>query len=225
MPVPTRDEYFDQWAVLHGGYDPRGSFLVRFWLSLVHVVARPFVALRVPPDAVTLFGLVVTLGGVALAAAGGRWPIAAALVVASSGLVDNLDGAVAVMTDRTSKWGYVLDSAVDRVSDGLYVVALFVLGASAWVCVVAASLMLLQEYIRARAAAAGMSEIGVVTVWERPTRVITTAMFLVGCGLYPSASEQWAMAGAWAWVGLGVVGLAQLTWVVRRRLSDTQLGS
>jgi CDP-diacylglycerol--glycerol-3-phosphate 3-phosphatidyltransferase len=222
MAVPTRDEYFDRWAELHGGYDPRGSFLVRFWLSLVHVVARPFVALRVPPDAVTLLGLVVTLVAVAMAAAGGRWPIAAALVVASSGLVDNLDGAVAVMTGRTTKWGYVLDSAVDRICDALYVVALYLLGAPAVVCLAGAGLMLLQEYIRARAAAAGMSEIGVVTVWERPTRVIATAMFLLGCGIYPSAADTWATFGAWAWVGLGVVGLTQLTWVVRQRLAQVE---
>jgi phosphatidylglycerophosphate synthase len=220
MAVPTRDEYFDRWAELHGGYDPRGSFLVRFWLSLVHVVARPFVALRVPPDAVTLLGLVVTLVAVALAAAGGSWPIVAALVVASSGLVDNLDGAVAVMTGRTTKWGYVLDSAIDRICDALYVVALYLLGAPVVVCVAGAGLMLLQEYIRARAAAAGMSEIGVVTVWERPTRVIATAMFLLGCGIYLSAAETWATLGAWAWVGLGVVGLIQLTWVVRKRLAN-----
>jgi len=65
-------------------------------------------------------------------------------------------------------------------------------------------------------------EVGVVTVWERPTRVIVTAAFLLGAALYRSystgASAAWATDAGWAWVALGVVGLVQLTVVVRRRL-------
>ena len=64
-----------------------------------------------------------------------------------------------------------------------------------------------------------MSEVGVVTVWERPTRVVVTAMFLLGAGLYMGSSAQWATWGSWAWLGLGAVGLAQLLVVVRRRLT------
>jgi CDP-diacylglycerol--glycerol-3-phosphate 3-phosphatidyltransferase len=222
MAVPTREEYFDRWADLHGGYDPRGSFMVRTWLGLVHLVARPLVALRIPPDAVTLLGLVVAVSAVAVASLGGRWPIAASLLLIVSGLVDNLDGAVAVMTGRTTRWGYVLDSAVDRISDAAYVVAFWALGAPGWWCAAAAFLMLLQEYIRARAGAAGMNEVGVVTVWERPTRVIATAAFLLGAGLYPGAAAEWAAAAALFWIAAGAIGLVQLTIVVRRRLRDDQ---
>jgi hypothetical protein len=78
------------------------------------------------------------------------------------------------------------------------------------------ALMFLLEFVRARAGAAGMSEVGVITVWERPTRVIVTAAFLLCAGLF--ADEVWASLGAAAWVGLGVVGLGQLLVVVRRRL-------
>ncbi len=171
-----------------------------------------------PPDAVTLLGVGLSGLVVWVASLGGRWPILAFALVAVSGLVDSLDGAVAVLTDRVSRWGYVLDSVADRVSDGLYLVALWLLGADAWVCVAAGALMMLQEYARARATAGGLDDIGIVTVWERPTRVIATAMFLLGCGLYPSAAESWAQAGAYAWLGLGVIGLAQLLAMVRRRL-------
>ena len=75
--------------------------------------------------------------------------------------------------------------------------------------------MLLQEYLRARAAASGMSDVGVVTVWERPTRVIVTAAFLVAAAVL---GDPWPTLGGWAWVGLGVVGFTQLAVVVRRRL-------
>jgi CDP-diacylglycerol--glycerol-3-phosphate 3-phosphatidyltransferase len=79
----------------------------------------------------------------------------------------------------------------------------------------------LQEYARARAGNAGMTEIGVVTLWERPTRVIVTALFLLGAGIYLDAAAGWATAGAAAWATLGAVGLSQLLVVVRRRLTGT----
>jgi CDP-diacylglycerol--glycerol-3-phosphate 3-phosphatidyltransferase len=62
-----------------------------------------------------------------------------------------------------------------------------------------------------------MADVGVVTVSERPTRVIVTAAFLACAGIFTGA--VWAALGAAAWVGLGAVGLAQLLVVVRRRLS------
>lgn len=215
----SRAEYFARWAELHGGYDPRtGGRLVRWWLSLTHVVATPLARARVAPDAVTLLGVLVSAGVVGLVWLGGRWVVVAAAVVVLSGLLDNLDGAVAILRSRTSDWGYVLDSVADRLSDGLYLLALHVVGAPGWLCVVGGSLMVLQEYARARAVSGGMAEIGVVTVWERPTRIIVTALFLLGAGLYASAAESWATAGSAAWATLGVVGSVQLLVVVRRRL-------
>ena len=76
----------------------------------------------------------------------------------------------------------------------------------------------LLEYTRARAGAGGMSEVGVVTVAERPTRVVITAAFLLAAGLYPADADTWATAGAWAWLTVSVIGFTQLVVVVRRRL-------
>jgi CDP-diacylglycerol--glycerol-3-phosphate 3-phosphatidyltransferase len=61
-----------------------------------------------------------------------------------------------------------------------------------------------------------MRETGVITVWERPTRVIVTSAFLAAAGIH--GSGRWPLLGAAAWVGLGVLGLGQLSLVVRRRL-------
>ena len=213
--LPTREGYFAAWAALHGGYDPCGNALVRGWLSMTYVVARPLAGRHVPPDAVTVLGVLVSAGAAVPAGAGGWWLLAAALVVVASGLLDNLDGAVAVLAGRASPWGHVLDSLADRVSDLLYLLALWLAGAPAAVCVAGGVLMVLQEYARARAAAGGMTEVGVVTVWERPTRVIVTAAFLASAA---ALGDPWPALGAWAWVGLGAVGLAQLLVVVRRRL-------
>lgn len=214
--LPSLDGYLDGWQRLHGGYDPRGNRLVRGWLSMSYAVARPFATAAVPPDVVTLVGLLVSALALWPAVAGGWWLLAAAAVVVVSGLLDNVDGAVAVLTGRATAWGGVLDAVADRLGDLLFVATLLAAGAPGPVCAAGAGLMLLHEYLRARAAAAGMSEVGVITVWERPTRVIVTAVFLVAGAVL---GDPWPALGAWAWVGLGVVGLGQLAPVVRRRLT------
>ena len=216
--LPDRDGYLDRWAALHGGYDPRSSRFVGPWLGLTYVLARPLARRGVDPDDVTVAGLAVGASAVGLAAAGGRWVLGGAVVVVASGLLDNLDGAVAVLQERTSSWGYVLDSVVDRVADLMYVGALAAAGAPVAVCVPAAGLMFLLEYARARAVGAGLPDIGVVTVWERGTRVVVTAVFLALGGVDVPRSSLWAGLGAAAWVGLGAVGCAQLAAVLRRRL-------
>jgi phosphatidylglycerophosphate synthase len=210
-----REEYLDGWQRLHGGYDPRGNVLVRGWLTGTYAVARPVAAAGVPPDVVTTAG--VLAAGLALwpAAAGGRWLLLSAALVVLAGLLDTVDGAVAVVSGRDTAWGAVLDAVADRLGDLLFVVALLLAGAEPVLCAVGAALMLLQEYLRARAAVAGMAEVGVVTVWERPTRVIVTAAFLASAAFL---GDPWPDLGAVAWVGLGCLGLAQLAVVVRRRL-------
>jgi phosphatidylglycerophosphate synthase len=214
--VLSREDYFDGWRDLHGGYDPRSNTMVRWWLSLTYDVARLPARARVSPDLITLVAVLVSVVAAVVAGAGGRWPVLAAAIVVFAGMLDNVDGAVAILTARSTRWGFVLDSAADRVSDLAYVAALWLAGATPEVCVVGGALMFLQEFVRARAGAGGLTDVGVVTVWERPTRVIVTAAFLLCTGLF--RDDLWAELGAAVWVGLGAVGLGQLLIVVRRRL-------
>jgi CDP-diacylglycerol--glycerol-3-phosphate 3-phosphatidyltransferase len=217
-PIPSRAEYLAGWAALHGGYDIDRPSLVRFWLSIVYVVARPFALLRVPPDAITVAGGLLTAVAAWVAGQGERGPLIASALILLTGLLDNLDGAVAVLTDRASRWGHVLDSAVDRIADALYAVALVLAGAAIAPAALAAFLSLELEYVRARAGTAGMTELGVVTIAEKPTRVLVAALFLLGAGLYPASASGWANAGAITWAIVGGIGLLQLLLVVRRRL-------
>jgi phosphatidylglycerophosphate synthase len=211
-----RDTYLQQWSTLHGGARPTG--IVGGWLRIVHAVAAPLARLRVPPDGVTLLGLLIACSAPLLASLG-RWGVlAAALVIALSGLFDSLDGAVAVMTGRTSRWGAVLDGVADRISDAVFVATLWVVGAPAGGCVAAVGLCWLQEYARARAGGAGMTEVGVLTLDERPTRVVVVVMFLLASVARPDDDPGWATLGAWALVGLGVIGLVQVLVVIRRTL-------
>lgn len=204
--------YLDRWSAAHGGYDPAASVWSRSWLRAVYALAAPLARAGVRPHAVTVAG-VVACGLAPVAAWAGLVPLAA-VAVAASGLLDSLDGAVAVLRDRVTAFGYVLDSVADRVGEALYLWALWLLGAPGWVCVVAGALAWLLEYVRARAVGAGLGDIVVVTVWERATRIAVTAAGLLVTAVLPVA----ATVTAGVWVLLGLVGSGQLLVGVRRRL-------
>ena len=144
--------------------------------------------------------------------------MAAAALVALSGLLDNLDGAVAVLTGRVTRWGALLDSVGDRLADGAAYLALWVVGGNAWWVVAAATLGFLHEYARARARALGQRDVLVLTVSERPTRIIVVAMFLLGAGLYPSSASWWGTTGALVSTVLALVAGFQLLRALRRDL-------
>jgi CDP-diacylglycerol--glycerol-3-phosphate 3-phosphatidyltransferase len=219
-PVPDRDGYFDRWSATHGGYDPRaGSVWVRGWLSIVLVLARPLARVGVQPDVVTwsslwLAGLVLWL-----AAAGGEWAVLAGVLVVASALLDSLDGGLAVLEDRQTSWGYVLDSVVDRCSDVVWVLAAVAVGCPAELALAVVVGIFLLEYLRARAGNAGFGEVGTVTVAERPTRVIVLAPTLAVCGLWPDGADVASVAGPAVLLGLTAAGLLQLAAVVRRALT------
>lgn len=216
--VPDREQYYAGWSALHGGYDPRSQTLTRLWLGWAYTIASPLAQRGVSPNAVTVAGLAVTAAALPLAAAGGRWPLAAGLVVVASGLADNLDGAVAVLTDGSTPWGYLLDSLADRASDALYLLALRLAGAPTPSCVGAAGAVVLLEYSRARAGNAGFGEIGVVTVGERPTRIIVTAAALGCVALAPRRAAWSAGGGAAATAGVSLIGAGQFLRTARRAL-------
>ena len=219
MSLMSRSEYIAKWGQTHGGYDANASFLARNWLGFAYTFTRPLIAMRLTPNAITFLGLLISAVALWPAAVGGRWAILTALLFLKSGLFDQLDGAVALMTDSSTKWGAVFDAVCDRISDGVFLVAFWLLGAPVWACVLAGALMMLHEYLRARAAAAGMNEIGVVTVWERPTRVIIAVMFSLAAGIFVGSADIWAREASFAWIVLGVIGLFQLTRVVRKELA------
>ncbi|WP_207634240.1 CDP-alcohol phosphatidyltransferase family protein [Candidatus Frankia alpina] len=220
-PVPDRDTYLARWSALHGGYDPLGGlWVVRAWLTLVHRVASPLAARRVTPSAVTAAGVAVTALALPAAAAGGHWPLLAVLMMLLGGVADSLDGAVAVLTDRASAWGYLLDSVADRCGDLLYLVALWYVGAPGGLLIAAGCALGLLEYTRARGGNAGFGQIGVVTVGERPTRLIVAAFGLAGAGIVPGLADVAGTVAAVATLAVCVVGLGQLLTTLHAELSS-----
>jgi phosphatidylglycerophosphate synthase len=215
----SRDEYLAAWSRWHGGAGT-DTRLIRGWLSIAYTLARPMAGL--PPVVVTALGLAVAALAVWPAAAGGLWLVAAGVLVGLSGLLDSLDGAVAIGTGRASRRGFVLDSVVDRLTEAAYAAALWAAGAPGWLAVGFGALCWLPDYLRARAGQAGVSETGTLSVWERPTRVILTGLTLTGAGVVAAlgVADVVVTAGTAAGAVLGAVAVAQLGVALRRRLAD-----
>jgi phosphatidylglycerophosphate synthase len=217
--VLNRDDYLAAWSRWHGGAGTE-SPLVRGWLTLAYTLARPLAGL--PPVVVTALGLLAAAASIGPSLAGGPWLMAAGVLVGLSGLLDSLDGALAIGTGRASRWGFVLDSAVDRLTEAAYAGALWAAGAPGWLAVAFGALCWLPDYLRARAGQAGVSETGALSVWERPTRVILTGLTLSGAGVLAAlgVADLVVTAGTAAGAVLGAVAVVQLGLSLRRMLAD-----
>ena len=200
------------WVELHGG--AALPWPARLWVRGVQRLARARPVAAVPPDVLTLAGVLAAAGAVAAAAAGSGWAPLAALFALLTGLLDGLDGAVALGTGRARPLGAVLDAVADRIGDLAFAAVLALLGAPPAWCAAAAALVLLHEYVRARAQAEGMRGPGAVTVAERPTRIVLVVVAAAATGLWPAGTPWtgwgWATVCAVGWVVVGAIGLVQL---------------
>jgi phosphatidylglycerophosphate synthase len=218
VDVDDLEGYLDRWSRAHGGYDVRSSRPTMAWLRLVHRLAAPLARRRVAPAWVTVTGGVGAIAVSGVAGLGGRWPLLAAALVVIVALLDGIDGAVAEITDSASAWGRVLDQLVDRIGDLSMVAGLWLLGAPGPLCAAAAVLTIFDESIRGSAAAEGMSEVGLVTIAERPTRLLIGGLSFAAAGIVPSVAGMITFVGASLWAVLALVATVQLVVNVRRRL-------
>jgi CDP-diacylglycerol---glycerol-3-phosphate 3-phosphatidyltransferase len=153
--------------------------------TLANSVTPPFARLlaRTPltPDALTWLGFFITIGAVVLIVTSHF--LAAGVVVLVAGLFDMLDGALARLTGRVSRFGAILDSTLDRLSEGALLLALLVVFTRGQhvtaSLVVGVTLLgsLMVSYIRARIEGMGIEcKAGVFT---RPERVVILALGLM----------------------------------------------
>ena len=135
----------------------------------------------VTPSALTWFGFIVSLAAAILIAQGSLF--AAGVVVLVGGFFDMLDGALARLTDRVTRFGAVLDSTLDRLSEAALLIGVLALwaaeGNQSGILLVGITLTasLLVSYLRSRAEALGLEcKSGLFT---RPERVIVLALGLM----------------------------------------------
>jgi CDP-diacylglycerol--glycerol-3-phosphate 3-phosphatidyltransferase len=219
----TWAEYAAAWSALHGGFDPdQASPLVRGWVRLAYRGGSLLGRLGVGPATVTALGLLLCVAVPFAASLGRGGLLLGGVLVLLASFADALDGAVAVVTGTVSRIGYVYDSVADRLGEVAWLAAFWVAGAPGWLVVAGGAVSWLHEYVRARATAGGMADIGVVTVGERPTRVAVAASALVIGGVAGFVHSGWDTAvivvGAAVWLALAVIGVGQLIIAVRREL-------
>jgi len=222
--APDLEGYYARWGDLHHGYDPRANRWVRGLLRASYALARPLARWGVAPTALTLWGVWLAFAALVAAHAGGRWPVVGGVLLVASGFSDTLDGAVAAMTGRATRWGFVVDSLADRVTDVVYLVAVWAVGAPGWLAVACGVAFGLLEYLRARAGNAGMGQIGVVTVGERPVRVLLCAAALLLAGAVVEHHGLVAVVAVGVLAVLSAVALVQLAVVVHRTLAGARAG-
>jgi CDP-diacylglycerol--glycerol-3-phosphate 3-phosphatidyltransferase len=172
MSTLTESEFKQRWSALHGGAAIKGA--VAGWLTFSYQVARVCAALRFTPNFLTLLGLTT-----AVAMAFSSSTAIALLLLTVSLFFDGIDGSVAIVQGRESKWGAVLDSIADRIAEACWLYFGWTIGIPAWVAILMWTIASTQEYARARLASLGHTEVGVVTATERPVRAIYVALVIV----------------------------------------------
>jgi CDP-diacylglycerol--glycerol-3-phosphate 3-phosphatidyltransferase len=91
-------------------------------------IVTVLVKTHLTPNAVTCLGLLITIAAAVLIAL--NQAFAAGFVVLFAGLFDMLDGALARRTNKVTKFGGVLDSTLDRVSEAAVLIGIAVLYAN-----------------------------------------------------------------------------------------------
>ena len=170
----TKEEFYSKWSSLHSDAPITG--VVAWWLKISYRFALIATLLRISPNVLTLLGL-VSAAMTALTATS-WWAV---FFLVFSLFCDGIDGSVAIFQKRDSAWGATLDSVVDRISEALWLYALYVIGIPAWLAITLWSIAAFQEYARAKLSSLDIADIGVVTPAERPVRAsflfITLIMF------------------------------------------------
>ncbi|MFN2388270.1 MAG: CDP-alcohol phosphatidyltransferase family protein [Actinomycetota bacterium] len=155
------------------------------WDRVMRPIGRALGATGVSPDVITLLG--VSIQAVAAVQILQGELLVAGLVGVGAAIADGFDGAVAKAQGRTSRFGALLDSTTDRVTDALFLIPVVWLYGVApdvperdqpWVAAVTLLAFVagfLVSYVKARAEALGFEcKVGIA---ERAERVI---LILVG---------------------------------------------
>jgi CDP-diacylglycerol--glycerol-3-phosphate 3-phosphatidyltransferase len=170
--------------------------------------ARVLIRLGLSPNAITLVGLAGAAGAAVLVSQSLLLWGGIAMILASG--LDMFDGAVARSTGRVTKFGGLLDSIVDRISEAVVLIGLlahFLRESDDTGALLAAAAMttsFMVSYVRARASGLNVDcEVGVLTRVERV--VLLSACLVVG--------EWWAMAIPLA---LGIIAVLAAVTAVQR---------
>ena len=153
---------------------------------IMRKVARFFVGL--PPNLVTIISILFALAA-AYYFAQQDWFMGGFLAIIAA-FLDALDGAIARLTKKTTKFGAYLDAVVDRYVEGILLFGIG-MGTGLWMWVYLAMLgALIIPYAKARAAMEKkVDNINWPDLMERGERLIMIALLFPFCAFYGYAEE------------------------------------
>jgi CDP-diacylglycerol--glycerol-3-phosphate 3-phosphatidyltransferase len=155
----------------------RGNLASRITAPTLRVLSRT----GVKPDVLTFVGLAINIGAACLIAI--HHFLAGGMLILLAGLFDLLDGALARFIRQSTKFGAILDSVADRISEAAIFLGLLIwyvsTGSDLEIVLVFAALVgsFLVSYIRARAE--GIMLECKVGLFTRAERVIVLALGLI----------------------------------------------
>ncbi|MGZ5340143.1 MAG: CDP-alcohol phosphatidyltransferase family protein [Solirubrobacterales bacterium] len=194
--------------------------------DLSAAVRSRLITSRLTPNTISLTGFAFNL-----AAAGLVWQryfflAGVAFIVGS--LMDTLDGRYARVSGKGTLFGAFLDSTLDRIEEGVVLIAVVAYFAqqgddfAAAMCVVVVLGSLMVSYTRARAEALGVEcKVGLAT---RPVRVVILSIGLVfakGAGIF---DVELLAPAIYLMAALTVFTVVQRVWHVRSQLADVPGG-
>ena len=129
MPIMTFDEYYDNWLEDHAYND---SILVKGWLKISYYTCKhvflplkftslgiDFLSLALSLIVVVIFSLFPYLDEIGLLISG----FLIIFLMISIGMMDNLDGIIARLTNKKSPRGSYQDLIFDRINDGIILIS------------------------------------------------------------------------------------------------------
>ncbi|MDJ0782027.1 MAG: CDP-alcohol phosphatidyltransferase family protein [Desulfosarcinaceae bacterium] len=173
---------------------------------------------RLRPDQLTVIGVLIAcavpLGFI-------LHPMAGFLLILLSGSADAVDGLLAREKASATPWGAFLDSSLDRLSDGCYLLGFWILFWQAghpllgvvllWPALIAT---LMISYVKARAEALGGD--CAVGLMERAARIVLLCAWALCLALMPAIRTLLLCAGALLYLALTATTVVQRILHVRR---------
>lgn len=192
---------------------------LRRWTGYItQPVAKRIAALGISANVLTLAGLIISIaGGVCIAL--GHLKLAGILILIG-GSFDMMDGAVARASNKTNQFGALLDSVVDRYSEGAIFLGLAIyfslermIDGLTLTCLGLISAFLV-SYVRARAE--GLQVDCKVGLMQRPERVILLSVGVIFRNL-SVVNISILILALWILVILShITVLQRVTWVLRK---------
>jgi hypothetical protein len=222
-PVMEWQRFVGAWAAAHDGFDLRyAGPVTRWWVRCAYRSGMLATRNAMSAGMLIAIALVCAILVPLLASPGGRWPFAAAAVAVIGLVSDGAADAVGVLAERRSRLTGFYRIMVERVTELCWVLACVLLGGDRTIAAVCVVLIVVHEYARLGAVAAGLRAAGGSTVGDRPTRVAIVLIVLIIAAVVSGMTQDLA-AGTTTlllavWALLALFGLVQLISIVRTAL-------